>query len=530
MSDEQNIHIEGRVTYDKSVGPIENATVRLYAGQVRPEAANLPSPIAHARTNANGYFEIEISVEPGDYAVLCEAFGVTEDQQLAVVAGRQDYEAPLDLELGLILTWHRSSGPDGKTIQVPYAIVGRPVVARTESKVENDILHYHWHIDPAVPIIGDGDSKEAVCVFERPGLSAITATITDRGGDGGAKARVFGRLPVVEETRTVDVRGELGVHGDIGVRGHVRVKMERTDSRPTPDEWLWRAIDERCEAIGFERYQAHIRRVFELPNLGPFPGEFSRKLGELGARGVGVYRVLRDLTELFVLLGCGPIVDRESSRDDSSLRDFGPQLQRSREEIEEGLRQYLHNGELPYIERVVNAAYSWLDLDGSGLDALRRRALRQPLFLELWHEMCLEHGMLMRTMDAVCARFQNIYNSGENDGLASYEISPLWPLGDFSVGLDQQRTVETEPEASDSGIPASIWTDRARPRRVMASEAADVRTAFPDAFTNLHEPLRGILQGRQPDNGHCRRLPGARGPESRCIRSSRWARATQRRS
>jgi hypothetical protein len=147
------------------------------------------------------------------------------------------------------------------------------------------------------------------------------------------------------------------------------------------------------------------------------------------------------------------------------------------------LRQYLHKGELPYIERVVIAAYPWLNLDGSGLDGLRRRVLRQPLFIELWHEMCLEHGMVMRTMDAVCARFQNIYNSGENDGLASYEISPLWPLGDLLWDWINHEPTRLNPKRRiheyGHKYGRTVLGDG------MAVRAADVRTAFPDAFMNL---------------------------------------------
>ena len=78
--------------------------------------------------------------------------------------------------------------------------------------------------------------------------------------------------------------GTFDVRGNIGVGGGIRVTMERTDARRTPDEALWSAIDETCRAIGFEQYLAHIGRIFEL---GPFQGEISRKLRELGARGVG---------------------------------------------------------------------------------------------------------------------------------------------------------------------------------------------------------------------------------------------------
>jgi hypothetical protein len=482
MSDE-HIHITGRVTHDGPEHPIENATVSLYANHVPAKKHDKGPPIARTRTNANGHFEIEGEVDPNnEHTVLCEAFGECEsqaDQQLKVESGRRHYPATFELNLGLVVSWHRSSGPDGKTIQVPYAVVGRPVVARADSKVEGEIAHYHWHVDPPTQITGDGHSKEAVCVFERHGLATITATITDRGD---ARVKASSKVPVVEETRNVGVRGEIGVH----VGGNVRVTMERTDSPFTPDKWLWRVIDERCESIGFGRYREYIREEFQLPGSGSFPGEFSRKLGEMGARGVGAYRTLRNYTELFVLKESNAVRDRSRrDEDDLTMREFPPQPQRSREALDEELREHylVDNDQLPYVDRVVRAANAGIGLDGEALDQMRRRMFRRPLFLELWHDMCLEHGMLMRTMDAVCARFQNIYNRGENDGLASYEISPLWPLGDLlwdwinheperlnatRRAQEHQHQYGTEPDRNAFGV-----------------RVADARSTFPNAFMRL---------------------------------------------
>jgi hypothetical protein len=71
--------------------------------------------------------------------------------------------------------------------------------------------------------------------------------------------------------------------------------------------------------------------------------------------------------------------------------------------------------------------------------------LRRPLFLELRHEMCLEHGLVMRTMGAISARFQNIYVRGENDGLSNYESSSLRDLGDFFWGWINSESTRLNP-------------------------------------------------------------------------------------
>ena len=121
--------------------------------------------------------------------------------------------------------------------------------------------------------------------------------------------------------------------------------------------------------IGFERYHHYIRRLFLLDEQGIPEKGFSQRLNELGARGVGSYRTLRDLTELFLVSRCGPAAIDEGFDASPLLAFDSPERRRIGEEIEERLRNYLHHGEFPYIERVVKAAYPWLGgHEGRGLD------------------------------------------------------------------------------------------------------------------------------------------------------------------
>ena len=286
--------------------------------------------------------------------------------------------------------------------------------------------------------------------------------------------------PAVDVSGHIDVGGEVGVRGAVGVGGHVRVSMERTELEPTPDEALWEAIRERSEALGFDSYREYIGGVFGLEASGLHFGGLSRRLGELGARGVGTYQMLRDLTELFVLSESGWIDDRAIFRDNDVELKFRPRRSHA---IAEKLGHYLRNGELPYIDRVVKAAYPSLDPECVGLDGLRTMVLRKPLFLELWHEMCLEHGMLMRTMEAISSRFQNIQLAGENDGLANYESSPLRSLSDWFWGFNQdlrrlnarRRIQEYKHQYGPTALDGAVAD----------LQAADVRTAFPGVFMNL---------------------------------------------
>ncbi|HEY2500748.1 MAG TPA: carboxypeptidase-like regulatory domain-containing protein, partial [Mycobacterium sp.] len=404
MSDYHPLRIRVRVTHSGRLNPVENAYVRVIA-------ENNPDVQFEAYTDAAGRFELQAphtDGQDGHYLIVCQAFGRRVEERIHAEGGRTEIEVPLDLPLGMQISAFTRAADD-RLVPAGSVAVGRPMVLRAETAIDNDqIANYDW-LERSEARLTHRGGREAELVFSRPGTTTITATITERGG-AGARARSSVELLVSDpEVRTVG--------------GHVRVTMERTDSVPTLDEALWAAIGECTEAIGFERYHHYIRRVFGLDDRGLVPNEFSRRLVDLGARGVGSYRTLRDLTELFLVSRCGPAAIGDRFDNDPLLAFANPERRRAPEEIDERLREYLHQGEFPYIERVVNAAYPWLDREGRGFEQLIRRMFRQPLLIELWHAMCLEHGMLMRTMDAVCDRFQNNLKPGENDTLAGYELT-----------------------------------------------------------------------------------------------------------
>jgi hypothetical protein len=94
--------------------------------------------------------------------------------------------------------------------------------------------------------------------------------------------------------------------------------------------------------------------------------------------------------------------------------------------------------------------------------------------------------MVMRTMDAISERFQNVYSSGENDGLASYEISPLRKFG---VGDSLWDWINHEPTRLNPRRRIQEYQHQYGPivldRNVSSVRPADVRTAFPTAFMRL---------------------------------------------
>ncbi len=483
--------ITGVVSWNGGEGqgrPIENATVRLYRGE--------DEQIGPVPSDADGRFELRGEVANGEYVLRGAAFGLSTEHPLVVSPRHREHrDLELRLDLQLRLEFYHSF-EDGRVARADDAHVDRRLVARCESNVDRSVERtthsYSWEAGEAgvAQIVNlDAAGRDVLITFEHPGRYLITTTITDRVS--GARAKVSREHHVGERVRTpVDVAGHVNVGGEIGVGGRMKVTMERTESRATPDLALWETIRERSKAIGFEHYRNYIRRVLKLNRDELQFGGLSRRLGELGARGVGAYQTLRDFTELFVLSECGWTTDTEFDRRGIE-REFRPDRERS-DQVERRLGEYMDpknslphiDRVLPYIARVVDAADPWIDPKCPEVDALRSRVFRQPLFLELWHEMCLEHGTLMRTMDAISARFQNIYNSGENDGLSNYESSPLRPLSDFFWGwinnessrLNARRRIQEYkhqygPSALD-GAASGV-------------EAADVRTAFPDAFINL---------------------------------------------
>jgi hypothetical protein len=467
-------------------GPIANAHVGLYRGG---DAA-----IPAVRSDVDGNFELRGEVADGEYIVGCAAFGLDGGRPFVVSAQNREHRGfELRLDLQLRLEFYHSF-IDGRAARADDAHVERTLVARCESNVDRSVeraIHrYVWDATPDTQIVKlDEAGRDVRIKFEQPGRHVINATIND--SESGAKARVSRTHQVGERARTpVDVAGHVNIGGGVDVDGRLKITMERTESRHTPDRALWEAIRERSSAIGFEHYRKYIGRVLKIDRDDLQFGGLARRLGELGARGVGVYQTLRDFTELFVLSECGWTSDREFDSQDIE-RELRPDRRRS-DEVARGLDKYMDPHDriprddrvLPYYERIIGAAEPWIDPKRPDVDALRSRVFRRPLFLELWHEMCLEHGTLMRTMDAISARFQNVYNSGENDGLANYESSPLRPLSDFFWGWIERESTRLNARRRIQEYKHQ-YGPSALDGTVSGIQAADVRTAFPDAFMNL---------------------------------------------
>ena len=354
-----DIRIHGVVTHGKTSEPIENALVELFRKDAGEGLARITT-----HTTASGRFNFEVQLDRDVlYCVQATAFGVPSEPPRDLNLRGEQHDVTLNIELQLGLAFSDYQRDTGKRTPVPYAAVGQEVFLTVES--QGKIRDYIWPRDPAMRVVPlEGERQTAVVTFRTPGAIPVSVAIT---GDDDAKTRVSAPFAVAEATRSIRFAGSRSVDGQ-ETSGRLQVTMDRTESHPTPDKILWEAIRDRSEASSFGRYKDYIYRVLQPQTDDFLSGGLSRKLGELGARGFGAYHTLREFTELFVLSESSSIepdvvFDQNA---DLNIRPRRPLSSR----IEEELRHYLVHGELPYIERVLKAAYPRL--------GWRRRAREPP--------------------------------------------------------------------------------------------------------------------------------------------------------
>ncbi len=234
----------------------------------------------------------------------------------------------------------------------------------------------------------------------------------------------------------------------------MNIRLQRTASDPTLDQALWVAIRNRTRAMSFGRYQEFMNRAlrweergFEVPAglQGPMADRLQRDFNDLGAdmHGVRAYQTLKLLTETFLLLECGVRIERGSDRFRMPF-DFGEEAYRlgapfTLEVMEDRLRGYLgERAQLPYITRVVKAAFPEVERDGPECRMIGAQ-INEPCLIELIWSYWMEEGMLVQTMNAVCQRFQNMRAASDRDALQNLEIDPLRPLNNLLWGYVQDE-------------------------------------------------------------------------------------------
>jgi hypothetical protein len=291
---------------------------------------------------------------------------------------------------------------------------------------------------------------------------------------------------------------------------NVGVKLQRAAVPPTRDLGLWAAIRSQSKALAFGHagnqdgsapargYAGFVEAVLwggdvsgivrnPAEGCGPLPdlGALAKRAKDVPLHGTAGYELLKTATEIFLLWNSGVAVRRTDALGNMIATD-DEELARSAltvDEITAKLASYLTSDRLPYIERVLHTALRRSDVSDSafGTGAPSRRAdcvCLVELIWSYWHE----EGALVRTLNAVSHRFQNVRAPGDHDPLAHLEIDPIRPLNNllWSYVQDERNRLTLERRALEydhqygltvSGVPAPL--------------AADSRSRFLGAFHNL---------------------------------------------
>jgi len=298
----------------------------------------------------------------------------------------------------------------------------------------------------------------------------------------------------------------------------VDVALQRSSVEPTPDQALWVAIRNRTEAIGFERFEDFLERVFcpqpdAYPPIGDTTGE--EKVSRLKRRldrhrevadclrlpqtllGVNAYQILKVATEAFLLLECGVEIlgSRDPNTGEPTEEYLGIEAGRFTEPVNAAdmeaqltsyLEDHLGSGVLPYLDRIADNLNLTVQSEDSPFckEGILPSKIGHPCLLELiwsyWHE----ESLLVQALNAISMRFQNKRARSGRDPLAALEIDPLRPLNNLLWGYiqDEQSRLSVSRRAYEYSHQYGLdLVGRAVPKL----RPADNRSKFLEAFHNL---------------------------------------------
>jgi hypothetical protein len=468
--------IKGKVT-DSGGHPIYKAEVtftrqRTDQGATEKETAN-PKPVY---TNAVGYFCSDELERGKYYTVQAYAFQKHHvESQEAVEPGGDDVSLVIaDLNFNIELDEGQTAPMVGKQFEIG-------VVAGAH------LATYEWR---PLPDARSGEAAHGKAQFLplRTGVIRIECHAIGKGAeDHGGQAEVHSSTAVTVDDAPIQRVG-----------GNINVALSRTAVYRTDDQVLWSVIRDRTDAINFNRYRRFMDRVLGLveEESSEFDDE-KRRVEEVRRRvetldthlhGVGAYQILKTATEAFLLIEAGVRFGRHHyERHHFSANEEAARLGEvvDLKELEDRLGQYLGlPRQLPYIKRVVRAAFAKTDPAPLLGDRVLMARIDEPVLLELiwsyWHE----EGMLMQTMNAIARRFQNVRAPGERDPLAYLEIDPLRPLNNVLWGYIQDEpnrlTVSRRAYEYEHAYGLTLYG-----KAVHSLHPADSRSKFIEAFHNL---------------------------------------------
>ncbi len=273
--------------------------------------------------------------------------------------------------------------------------------------------------------------------------------------------------------------------------GVLPVSLQRTSMVPTNDQVLWVIIRNRTNAISFRRYKEFADGV-----LGK---------EQLNYRGANAYELLKESTDAFLMQETGVLDDDVSDIEDllsnpgTARRFTGEERTRLGRNLTPGEVEAMRDAYyeqlgaekvsvLPYMS-IIRDRLSELPVKDPtelppGAYGILPSRLGGPVAMELiwsyWHE----EGMLVQTLNAILARFQNRKLMNGPDPLARFDLDPLRPLSNVFWGWAQdelrrltvrRRSFEYEHEYGLRLIGRAIPSD----------QPADRRSKFLEAFHNL---------------------------------------------
>jgi hypothetical protein len=417
-------------------------------------------------TDSEGRYQFSMELEEEtSYRVEWKAFGKSGYTEPVVTpkAGdthTRDTFIPHNFQITV-----KGYGADEKLVDLQRAVAGQRFLARLEPAFREPEVHYLWSVVPDATVVPLENGNEAEIISHHGGEITVSVRVRDEN-----EATVVVTRQLIISEANVQMVG-----------GNMNVRLERTATPQTLDQALWYAIRHRAQEISFDRYREFVDRVmaegydFHTPmgNVVLDP-----KLREVRSRrqGVQAYELLKVATQVFLLLHCGVKMGEE--RDIDSTRgpfSFDWMLAR--------LNEYLGSpAQLPYLRRVIQAAFPWLERDGIRCGCVLT-AVHAPCLIELIRDYWFEEGMLMQTMNAIIRRFQNVHAPGERDPLAYLEIDPLRPLGNILWGQSQDLNLLSVRRRAyeymhEYGL--ALYG-----RATASLRPADVRSKFLEAFHNL---------------------------------------------
>jgi hypothetical protein len=387
-------------------------------------------------TNEKGILVIK-DVPEGSSRIKTEVFGVSVEKRVTIRGTEQMVELEPDLGLTINVTDESRTG-------IPFAVDGAIVnlevthtPVSTPGTSSSPVLSYNWTAT-AGELVQPNQSQAFWHTLGAVGQQTIGVTLSDSTGVSVTPTTEFKVLRSSTSTLSGDA---------------IPVNLGRSQVPQTRDQMLWVTIRNRTKAISFSGsgYADFINAVLCRDETGALSGRNSQRLtrqrDELyePIHGVGAYELLKTATQIFLLMECGTNIEEVDRYTGETIFDAEEETRRlgrsiTLDEAQSKLAEYLGEGRLPYINRVLRTAFGGRSENDSvyceGIIAGRANC---PPLLELiwsyWHE----EAMLVQAMKAISLRFQNRRSKSERDPLAHLEIAPLYPLNNLLWGYLQDE-------------------------------------------------------------------------------------------